>query len=716
MRVRILTALLLTFVLIFSACGKQEAEHEATASAVSTETEQKNEQMTSDDVINSVFVDMQKVYEETMEDLKANGGQNIGTDYDQREVTDEGVMYKAVEGENPFMPLAKRLNEVDGINGYNQAFYMKFKPSAKDFAVMLNADGNVGITIGEDNEPALFVADYEYMEPLDTNLRIEPGNWYHVIIGIGSDGLIQGALWKEGSEDEAVYMNLHLSQSFGDERYSNQSWMVNVGYSGEATFTVDNYAYYTFSNFVMADRVIEVSNDDMGSQMPQSAEEVVGAMIENPHMIFGEGIEQMAENGGGQFGSGVAEKRINLDEGRMELFSGDNMAYMSLNTRLKDFWDEDRTQQAILIKFQPEDVNNLYFNFLGMGEFSISFESDDVYYVDVPNFSKFPFSDFAVNDFQLKWDSLYYIFVAFDEEAQLRCLVWEEGNYENQAYLERNMYEGMDGIYESNWLLSISFQEYGQLNLYEYSIYTFDSMKSDPTVTVSFQDNNNQDGGGQDMGESMPQDPMEMASTLLNNPQVIFMEDASSMDENNGKNFGDVSEKRLSNDGRYYQFISNDDGAYMPGNINFLDMGEFRDNAQAIMFKFQPENVDGLAFALSGAGEVVLSFENNQPIFAHVTDYFSAPYANYRDTGLNIEQDKWYWAVMAFDSAGNYRSLVWEDQNSDNNAYCGEDISQWHGEYGGSNWHFRISFGPNQTLNLQEYYIMDFEGFTDMGY
>jgi hypothetical protein len=51
-----------------------------------------------EDIIGTVLVDAQKVYEENLEDLKANNGVNIGTDYDQRETVDEGVMFKARTG------------------------------------------------------------------------------------------------------------------------------------------------------------------------------------------------------------------------------------------------------------------------------------------------------------------------------------------------------------------------------------------------------------------------------------------------------------------------------------------------------------------------------------------------------------------------------------------------------------------------------------------
>ncbi len=209
---------------------------------------------------------------------------------------------------------------------------------------------------------------------------------------------------------------------------------------------------------------------------------VLNAIISNPQELFSEGRDQMAENDGGQFGSGVAEKRVN--EERMELFSGDEGAYMPLNTRLRDFGSDNRSQQAILVKFQPENVNNLKFDFMGMGEFSISFEQNGWNFTDVKAFKKMAFADSTPNNFVLKGDALYYILVAFDSEANLRCMVWEENYYENQAYLEYSLYNGADDIFDSNWQMHIGFDANGQLNIYEYAVYTFDEMKENPPIIM----------------------------------------------------------------------------------------------------------------------------------------------------------------------------------------------------------------------------------------
>ena len=196
-------------------------------------------------------------------------------------------------------------------------------------------------------------------------------------------------------------------------------------------------------------------------------------------------------------------------------------------------------------------------------------------------------------------------------------------------------------------------------------------------------------------------------------PLVVFEEDAAGIAENNAAYFGDVAMKLRSDDGKSYQFIADENGAYMISPVNFQDVGQLRGNNQAIMIKFRTDNVDGLTFCLFGKGEVVLSFMDGRPHFTHVNDGFMNPYSDYMQTDLTLQNGKWYWALMAFDENGNYRSLVWEDGNEDNIAFCRENMGGRHSDYGLSSWHLTIGLSPHQTLDVAEYKIMDFARFKD---
>jgi hypothetical protein len=66
------------------------------------------------------------------------------------------------------MMLAKGLSEADGGNNMNQAFYIRFKPSAKDFGFMLSSATSVGITIGDDAEPCVFILEHDYIGAMAT--------------------------------------------------------------------------------------------------------------------------------------------------------------------------------------------------------------------------------------------------------------------------------------------------------------------------------------------------------------------------------------------------------------------------------------------------------------------------------------------------------------------------------------------------------------------
>lgn len=231
-----------SFFILF-ACGK------SSDNPISGDTGAADANLTSATMIDSILVEPVVIYEETIDDLTADNGVNIGSDSDRRETTDEGVRFYAGEGENPFLLLKKGLNEANGVKNMNQAFCMRFQPSAKDFGVMLSASGKVGITIGEDSAPLVFVLEHDYMEPLNGDLKIEPNQWYRALVAINPQGVLRGAIWKDGDESDAAQFCVDASQ-FNDDAYQNQSWQVFIGFQGEATFTISDYEYYTFSDYL----------------------------------------------------------------------------------------------------------------------------------------------------------------------------------------------------------------------------------------------------------------------------------------------------------------------------------------------------------------------------------------------------------------------------------------------------------------------------------
>ena len=209
-------------------------------------------------VINSVFIGGLKVFEETKEQLLSNNAQNIGTTDDERQATEEGIKFTADDGQRSSIIFLRELNDFEQIVGNNQAFYMKFKPSTNNFAVELTAETNAGISV-EEGELFLVAEGYNYKESLDANIIGEPDNWYHILLAMGSDGLIQGAIWQGREEYNVIYFNLHLDASFSGDCYSGKSWQANVIYEDE--MIIEEYAYYTFGDFQEGDRIIETNQD-----------------------------------------------------------------------------------------------------------------------------------------------------------------------------------------------------------------------------------------------------------------------------------------------------------------------------------------------------------------------------------------------------------------------------------------------------------------------
>ncbi len=211
-------------------------------------------------VISSILVDCRQTFSENKNDLKANKGQNIvlGDGIGSMKMVKEGLMLTAPENENPMFNLVRRLDEVEGTMDGNQALHIRFKSSTKDFGIMLFAQSSAGITIGENNEPLAFVNFGEYMEPLSGHLFLQPGKWYHALLAMRWDGVMQVAIWLEEEPSNLAGRYVDIGSAFGKGVFENQSWEASLGVQGNATFIISNYEYLTFSNFVLDYRSLDL--------------------------------------------------------------------------------------------------------------------------------------------------------------------------------------------------------------------------------------------------------------------------------------------------------------------------------------------------------------------------------------------------------------------------------------------------------------------------
>ena len=216
---------------------------------------------------------------------------------------------------------------------------------------------------------------------------------------------------------------------------------------------------------------------------PQKKDEIVGSMLENPQELWSEGSEGFSENDGGEFGGGV-KKGYNADMQRLEIFGEENGAWAKFNTSLMTCMSnvgmDKAPQQAVLIKFSASDITEAIVSFDALDEIDFRFEEDGVKFVDVANFFEMPISDFMPNNLELKNDTIYYFFFAFDAEGNIRVFVREDGFAENQAYFEYDLYQDSADINNCDLIMHLAIGANEQFNVYEYWIYTFNSFIDTP--------------------------------------------------------------------------------------------------------------------------------------------------------------------------------------------------------------------------------------------
>lgn len=234
----LLTWMMILTVLVFAACG-QPAAGGNTAGVEETKAVS-----TQETLVASLLKGPAVVSEESLEALIGNNGEFISVEAD-RETTDDGIQIKAGADENPFMAFTKSQQGTTG----NQAFYILCLPSAVNFGVMMIGESGVGFTVNEESKPSFFLQNGSYVEPIQTEMVIEPGNWYHILLAIDTTGAFQGVICKDGALEQAAYFSVAADNTENENRV-DQSWQVYLGFRGEATLTIRSYSLYTFDSFV----------------------------------------------------------------------------------------------------------------------------------------------------------------------------------------------------------------------------------------------------------------------------------------------------------------------------------------------------------------------------------------------------------------------------------------------------------------------------------
>ena len=666
------------------------------------------------EIIDKILVEAQKLYEETKEDLVSNNGENIYIDNDLREVTTEGIKFYSGESQYTEMSFTRALGDVDYLDNNNQAIHIKFKPSSGDcICFTLIADNFVQITTDDNGELNLCVPEYGFNECLlEAGLRIEDNKWYHILMAMGNDGLLQGAVWEDGNNDLVQPFNLHIGKSFDDERFVDQAWFANLGYHNGSEITIENYAYYTFDNFHEPDNILSgeelysmIQFEDGNQFLYVNKDYGLYTMLDNPQLLYSIGSSRFSGNNGADF-IGADTVIYSEEKDCVELASKEKPAYVSVDKGMKKL--DNNQNWSVLVKFQAESADNLSFDLVGDTELPIIIENDDIYFVDIEKSVKIPFSECMSNRFRIDSGSCYFMMFAIEKNSVMRCMVWEEGDKSNQAYFEYDLSASSGALSEDDFEMYISFDANGILNIYEYEVYTFDNFIDNPEI-VPF--------------EFADADTLNSCSSLakkvLNNPQILYNDSMNRLLNGTGySNYSGVDEK-TETDG-VMTFITSDNTDRLTFNYSLLDVvsAERRknNNSQAVIFWFWTPDPQNLQFNLAGSEKICVSFDYNSNIICGIEEYsdFAKTSANNMDFPLNNGES--YVALFAADDSGSIRFYLWLKNDAEKFIFCETDLSELSGGVLSSieeDYIFEIVMGNNTTLKLWDLKILDFDGYLD---
>ncbi len=216
----------------------------------------------------------------------------------------------------------------------------------------------------------------------------------------------------------------------------------------------------------------------------------------------------------------------------------------------------------------------------------------------------------------------------------------------------------------------------------------------------------NQDGNG-DGG----QNPDSIVAEWLNDPEVVFSENVEAMAQNDGGQFGPGATKEFVAEGGLFAFSDDDGGIWTPLNTHLDQYGGMETQGnQAFLIHFQPLPPFSLGFVFMGDNELWVDFwEGGKPSIVWVAETNKGPF----EGNLALEEGGWYYALMAMDRDGNFRSVVWEDGNPENKAWISDALGEREqGDgYKNQSWKFIISSNAPMTLNVADYQVMKFSGF-----
>lgn len=220
------------------------------------------------------------------------------------------------------------------------------------------------------------------------------------------------------------------------------------------------------------------------------------------------------------------------------------------------------------------------------------------------------------------------------------------------------------------------------------------------------------------------EEPDSVVAEWLSDAEIIFAEDASAMAENEGGQFGAGAIKTYNPEENVFTFSDDRGAIWMPLNT-YLDQfdGMTIGGNQAMLIKFQPlppyslsfnfvsENPFGIDFSAGGTPQVFWAAEMKGEFRAG--RMWSQDGMERFSGSLRLEEGGWYYALMAIDNEGNFRSVIWEVGNPDSNtSFSGAFAERVQGDsYKNASWQFLVGSPAPMTLNVAEYQVIKFSGF-----
>jgi len=133
-------------------------------------------------------------------------------------------------------------------------------------------------------------------------------------------------------------------------------------------------------------------------------------------------------------------------------------------------YDNRNNGQAVLVKFTTDNTDMYRVMLLGNNEMYMQFENGEPYHVNFGHVFMAMYTEFRESSFTLEAGKWYWALLAVDNEGFYRAAVWEDGNYENNAY-----YQDYTSTEDGEWNLVFSVESNSSMGLMEYFVLNFDS-------------------------------------------------------------------------------------------------------------------------------------------------------------------------------------------------------------------------------------------------